>query len=156
MTPEKFAASIHSKIQQMDESSAATPNGKPYDAFVVLQAADGQSDLLEINQKNFELFGGKQLESGMKLTASSCSAQEDLNDNSHIARLDAAAGLSRTSENQIEVINISQAVQTQSALVNTNETDNSQLTHKTPQISRFFVARSNKQTGEDLSPTSAG
>ena len=58
MTPEKFAASIHSKIQQMDESSAATPNGKPYDAFVVLQAADGQSDLLEINQKNFELFGG--------------------------------------------------------------------------------------------------
>ena len=45
------------------------------DAFLIVRSSDGQSEVHEINQRNFELFG-KPLESGAKLTASSITNSE--------------------------------------------------------------------------------
>lgn len=73
--------------------------------------------MLEIAQRNFELFGGKQLDSGAKLTGSSIATSD-------AARCTLAAVNSKddvfmsgtgefrldVGEHQIEVINISQAV----------------------------------------------
>lgn len=99
--------------------------------------------MLEIAQRNFELFS-KQLDSGHKLTGSSIT-------NSDAARCTLAAVNSKTDEafmgngagefrldvgeHQIEVINISQAVQTTS----TANVDTS--TDLTPKISNLYVTR---------------
>ena len=48
---------------------------QPPDAFLIVRSSNGQSEVHEINQRNFELFG-KPLESGAKLTASSVGDSE--------------------------------------------------------------------------------
>ena len=109
-----------------------------------MHSSDGQSEVLEIAQRNFELFG-KQLDSGAKLTGSSIATSD-------AARCTLAAvnsvkddGFAHSTggefrldvgEHQIEVINISQAVQTAS-LQNVNSS------HDSPKISNLYVTRNN-------------
>ena len=55
MSPEKLAEKVSQHVDQFD---ALSPTPKTYDAFVILQTHNeaGQTELLEIKTKNFELF----------------------------------------------------------------------------------------------------